>query len=685
MFASSVASADNEPRAAAGRAAKADAARTRPPPAMTPGGAGLLRPSAVPSGSGIQRCGCAGAGACPSCEAKRLGVRLSARVPVSSPHDPAEAEAEAVADALVAPWSASPSALGPPGAPGAVGAPTTLAVSARPARAMRASAPGGAAGPAASTASTAAPARTSAASVGAVARPASAGRALPASPATPLRAAGLGDLDEGRPLPDGARGYFQPRLAIDLAGVRIHTGDAADAATAALGARAFAYGRDIVFGPGELAPQTARGRRLLAHELAHVAQQAHGVARLQRTTHGPTTPTNCANWTIPLPPWIAGTIAHGQISSELGIYPHSIPRASKIAMGAPTTPLTPFGFADMWSKSSAGLGIAEIKSTTTGPVVAAAEAAHYILRHGEWLTRAPWTALDDMAYATAVGASVAATPLDISGLTSSGLNLGMFWGDPYKSLWVEGDSTGAVVYWCTGVGVVGPPVWLAAFYALMKGLKAALDSAKRAIQDLLEGIGDAVSHAYDAVARWVQEAVDWVAARSSALAFILCILFLLLGIIGLIISIITAPASGGTSSVGGAASVAVLSTSAAALLVLIGASTPADAALASRSLTAAVTPSAMQSDGTAEEYERGASGAQVPTQATATALIPTDPMQPFASAAALLTSPVALAKTLANTRTSFSASEIAQIRTAADAVAAGGDSQTADLVKRVLA
>jgi hypothetical protein len=32
-------------------------------------------------------------------------------------------------------------------------------------------------------------------------------------------------------------------------------------------------GRDIVFGPGRYAPETAEGRRLLAHELVHVAQQ----------------------------------------------------------------------------------------------------------------------------------------------------------------------------------------------------------------------------------------------------------------------------------------------------------------------------------------------------------------------------------------------------------------------------
>jgi hypothetical protein len=58
-----------------------------------------------------------------------------------------------------------------------------------------------------------------------------------------------------------------------FADVRVHTGP--DAATSAreFGARAYTFGNDIVFGAREWAPATPQGRRLLAHELAHVAQQ----------------------------------------------------------------------------------------------------------------------------------------------------------------------------------------------------------------------------------------------------------------------------------------------------------------------------------------------------------------------------------------------------------------------------
>ncbi len=77
----------------------------------------------------------------------------------------------------------------------------------------------------------------------------------------------------GTPLPAEARSYFEPRFGRDLSGVRVHTGNRAQHAASAIGARAYTLGRDIAFGAGEFAPQTSRGRHLLAHELAHVMQQ----------------------------------------------------------------------------------------------------------------------------------------------------------------------------------------------------------------------------------------------------------------------------------------------------------------------------------------------------------------------------------------------------------------------------
>jgi hypothetical protein len=86
----------------------------------------------------------------------------------------------------------------------------------------------------------------------------------------------------GTALTPALRGFFEPRFGRDLGDVRIHTGGRAADVASALQARAFTYGRDIVFGAGEYAPGTLEGRRVLAHELAHVAQQGHGPASVQR-------------------------------------------------------------------------------------------------------------------------------------------------------------------------------------------------------------------------------------------------------------------------------------------------------------------------------------------------------------------------------------------------------------------
>jgi hypothetical protein len=86
----------------------------------------------------------------------------------------------------------------------------------------------------------------------------------------------------GSPLPDSARGFFEPRLGHDFATVRIHTDAAAAGLARSVNARAFTLGPDIVFGPGEYAPESAAGRHLLAHELTHVVQQGGRQRQLQR-------------------------------------------------------------------------------------------------------------------------------------------------------------------------------------------------------------------------------------------------------------------------------------------------------------------------------------------------------------------------------------------------------------------
>jgi hypothetical protein len=66
-----------------------------------------------------------------------------------------------------------------------------------------------------------------------------------------------------------------------LAAIRVHDDAEAAESARAVTARAYTVGSHIVFNQGEYAPHTEAGRRLLAHELAHVGQQ--NVGTLQRS------------------------------------------------------------------------------------------------------------------------------------------------------------------------------------------------------------------------------------------------------------------------------------------------------------------------------------------------------------------------------------------------------------------
>ncbi|MBW8739361.1 MAG: DUF4157 domain-containing protein [Streptomyces turgidiscabies] len=69
------------------------------------------------------------------------------------------------------------------------------------------------------------------------------------------------------------RDFFEPRFGADFGQVRIHTDAEAASSARTEHARAYTVGEDVVFGAGRYAPETAAGKRLLAHELAHVLQQ----------------------------------------------------------------------------------------------------------------------------------------------------------------------------------------------------------------------------------------------------------------------------------------------------------------------------------------------------------------------------------------------------------------------------
>jgi hypothetical protein len=77
----------------------------------------------------------------------------------------------------------------------------------------------------------------------------------------------------GRPLDAQTRAFMEPRFGYDFGRVRVHTDERAARSAEAVNARAYTVGADVVFAHQQFTPATAMGRRLLAHELAHVVQQ----------------------------------------------------------------------------------------------------------------------------------------------------------------------------------------------------------------------------------------------------------------------------------------------------------------------------------------------------------------------------------------------------------------------------
>jgi hypothetical protein len=76
----------------------------------------------------------------------------------------------------------------------------------------------------------------------------------------------------GQSLDSGTRGYFEPRFGRDFSQVRVHNSARAAESADAVGALAYAYGQNVVFGRGQYSESSDQGRKVLAHELAHVWQ-----------------------------------------------------------------------------------------------------------------------------------------------------------------------------------------------------------------------------------------------------------------------------------------------------------------------------------------------------------------------------------------------------------------------------
>jgi outer membrane protein OmpA-like peptidoglycan-associated protein len=227
----------------------------------------------------ILRRECACGGACPECRARRDGTGTSVGDggPVASTllvgrhDDPLEVEAQRIADRVVTTSAAD------------------LAVSTSPRLLSR-------------TCASCKPDEL----YRAAARPA----ALDGNPAP--RSVHRVLAQPGRPLDAASRRFFEPRLDTHLGHVRLHDDAQASSSARDVGAHAYTVGRHIVF---DTAPDVAsdRGRRLIAHELAHVLQQTAPAARRNsgpaatlRRTCGPAAIGQQPECARRAPQWVAG-------------------------------------------------------------------------------------------------------------------------------------------------------------------------------------------------------------------------------------------------------------------------------------------------------------------------------------------------------------------------------------------
>ena len=102
----------------------------------------------------------------------------------------------------------------------------------------------------------------------------------------------------GRPLAPALRSDMEQRFGYDFSRVRVHSDSAAELSARDVNARAYTVGSDVVFGAGSFAPGNREGRRLIAHELTHVVQQARST---RRVVHRQVNPSQAQGTSDPQP------------------------------------------------------------------------------------------------------------------------------------------------------------------------------------------------------------------------------------------------------------------------------------------------------------------------------------------------------------------------------------------------
>ena len=110
-------------------------------------------------------------------------------------------------------------------------------------------------------------------------------RNLTSVPTAGIQVAG----SRGESLPSGIMNQLEQSFQTDLSAIRVHRDPAANKVVNSMAARAFASGTHIYFAENQFDTEGVSGKRLLAHEVAHVIQQTkrsnYGSSHFQKTNY----------------------------------------------------------------------------------------------------------------------------------------------------------------------------------------------------------------------------------------------------------------------------------------------------------------------------------------------------------------------------------------------------------------
>ena len=91
----------------------------------------------------------------------------------------------------------------------------------------------------------------------------------------------------GRSMDEDTRSFMESRFNYDFSNVKIHDNELAAKSASSINALAYTSGNNIVFNSEQYNPGSDSGKRLLAHELTHVAQQNSGADSMLQRLEGP--------------------------------------------------------------------------------------------------------------------------------------------------------------------------------------------------------------------------------------------------------------------------------------------------------------------------------------------------------------------------------------------------------------